>query len=298
MFSIGSVSRETGIPTATLRKWEERYSFPKPNRHNGHTRSYSHEEIIYLHEIKKRIDQGERPSQLFGKNSVALTHLKSVVNQSSSQAAFINQAIEMLIAHEMKTLHTLLEKKLKKLGIFKFIVQVAKPLTIAVGDKWADGILDVFTEHCYSQQMYSLLHSTVKPKTDCAIMPRILLATLPGEKHTLGLAMMQALLFSENANCINLGAELPLLEFPKAATHYHANIVGVSFSIAFPQRSLLPAITQLRASLPSDVALWVGGSGAKRLVTVPSGIELLCSAAEVVAAFSAYKTKFTIHSQS
>lgn len=65
MFSISLVSRETGISIAALRKWEERYGFPKPVRHNGYTRSYSKQDVAHLHEVKRLLDLGMRPSKLF-----------------------------------------------------------------------------------------------------------------------------------------------------------------------------------------------------------------------------------------
>ncbi len=297
MFSISLVSRETGISVATLRKWEQRYGFPKPNRNNGYARSYSHEDIVQLHEIKRLIDQGAKPSQLLTDNSIIFKQPNKSTSSiiKNPQANFIDNALRILIQNEMKRLPALLEKKLKKLGIFDFVEQIAQPLTIAVGEKWSSGELSTFVEHYYTQKMALILMNVSKRKeSDSKNLPRVLLTTLSGEKHTLGLAMVQALLFNENACCINLGAELPLSEFPKVVNNYHINIVGLSFSSAFPKRAILPALKALRADLPAEIDLWIGGTGAKRLSVLPKGIQVLCSASEVVAAFSIYKTKFTI----
>jgi methanogenic corrinoid protein MtbC1 len=292
MFSISFISRETGISTATLRKWEQRYGFPKPNRENGYTRTYSEEELSCLSEVKRLIDRGMRPSALLKgglEQIVPLISEHSNQAQTKQQRVFVDEALGLLISHKMKDLQILLEKKLKKIGIFNFIEQVATPLTVAVGDNWSMGVLSVFTEHCYSQQMLALLVNAVKTKQPTSDAPCVLLATLSGEKHTLGLAMVQALLFEQGAYCINLGAELPLSEFPKAVTHYQANIVGLSFSEAFPKSSIVSAIVKLRASLPVEIMLWIGGTGAKQLNKVPDGIKVLTSATDMVTAYSDYK---------
>jgi cobalamin-dependent methionine synthase I len=139
-----------------------------------------------------------------------------------------------------------------------------------------------------------LTNAAIRKERDSKNIPRILLTTLSGEKHTLGLAMVQALLFNENACCINLGAELPLSEFQKAAKDYHVNIVGLSFSSAFPKRTMLPALTELRRNLPAEIDLWIGGTGAKQISVLPDGIQALYSPSEIIAAFSAYKTQFQI----
>lgn len=291
MFSISLVARETGISAATLRKWEQRYGFPKPTRHNGYTRSYSHEEIAQLHEIKNLIDQGAKPSQVLADNAIVLNTPNVSPIMQSSEADFIHHVLTVLIKHEMKKLPALLEKKLKKLGIFDFVEQIAQPLTVAVGEKWSSGELSIFVEHYYTQQMSLILtNAAVRKERDSKNLPRILLTTLSGEKHTLGLSMVQAVLFNENACCINLGAELPLSEFPKVVKNYNINIVGLSFSSAFRKRAILPALTELRANLPSEIELWIGGTGAKQISVLPNGIQALYSASEVVAAFSIYKT--------
>jgi methanogenic corrinoid protein MtbC1 len=299
MFSIGLVSRETGISVATLRKWEQRYGFPKPNRPNGYTRSYSYEEIAKLREIKLLIDQGAKPSQVLTDDSITF----KTPNESNSpiiespEADFICDILTILIEHEIKKLPALLAKKLKKLGIVDFVEQVAHPLTIAVGEKWSSGELSIFVEHYYTQQMFLILtNALIKKERNSQNTVRVLLTTLAGEKHTLGLAMLQAVLSNENAYCINLGSELPLSEFPKAVQDYNVNIVGLSFSLAFPKRSMLTFLTELRTNLPSETALWIGGTGAKQLAVLPAGVQVLCSTLEVVTAFSEYKAQFALKS--
>ncbi|MDD2863187.1 MAG: MerR family transcriptional regulator [Methylococcales bacterium] len=292
MFSISLVSRETGISIATLRKWETRYGFPKPVRHNGYTRSYSKEDIAYLHEVKRLIDLGMRPSKLFSVtpsefSALALTHPTRAV---TLEQKFIEDVIELLISHEIKKLRKILDKKLKKLGVLDFVEKVAQPLTVLVGQKWADGVISIFTEHCYSEQMSQVLNS-VEPanlKYD-ETLPRILLTTLSGERHTLGLDMVKALLSEQKAHCINLGAEVPLLEIPQAALHYKVNVVGLSFSASFPKRAMTESLKQLRLSLAPEIGLWIGGSGAKQLAKLPNGIEISHSTAEVLAVFESYK---------
>lgn len=292
MFSISFVSRETGISIAALRKWEQRYGFPKPVRNNGYTRSYTKEDIAYLHEVKRLIDLGMRPSKLFSISpeefsTLVLTHQNQIANPKQ---IFIDDVINLLISHEIKQLRKILEKKINKLGVFNFIEQIAHPLTIAVGEKWANGVISVFTEHCYTEQMSQVLNSIEPANFKCDnTIPRILLTTLSGERHTLGLDMVKALLTEQKACCINLGAELPLFEIPKAAIFYKANIVGLSFSTFFPKRAMLEPLEKLRADLPDNIALWIGGTGAKQLTKLPDGIEMCCSAAEVLAVFEKYK---------
>lgn len=101
--------------------------------------------------------------------------------------------------------------------------------------------------------------------------------------------MVKALLSEQKAHCINLGAEVPLLEIPQAALHYKVNVVGLSFSASFPKRAMTESLKQLRLSLAPEIGLWIGGSGAKQVTKLPDGIEISRSTAEVLAVFERYK---------
>lgn len=58
IYSIGAVARMLGVPTPTLRAWEERYRVVVPGRGDGTQRLYTREEVERLRFIKGQIDIG------------------------------------------------------------------------------------------------------------------------------------------------------------------------------------------------------------------------------------------------
>ena len=46
--SIGELARQTGVPVATLRSWEGRYGFPRPQRLAGGHRRYEQGDTALL----------------------------------------------------------------------------------------------------------------------------------------------------------------------------------------------------------------------------------------------------------
>jgi DNA-binding transcriptional MerR regulator len=60
--NIKAVERRTGVPAATLRKWEQRYGVPTPARTSGQQRLYSEIEIARVEWIKARLADGYRIS--------------------------------------------------------------------------------------------------------------------------------------------------------------------------------------------------------------------------------------------
>jgi len=58
IYSIGAVARMLGVPTSTLRAWEDRYAIVRPNRSEGAQRLYSRVQVEKLRFIKEQIDAG------------------------------------------------------------------------------------------------------------------------------------------------------------------------------------------------------------------------------------------------
>jgi|GEM_PF-416265 len=58
VYSIGAVSRMTGVAVATIRNWEERYEGVVPGRSAGGQRLYSRNEVDRLQLIRGLIDAG------------------------------------------------------------------------------------------------------------------------------------------------------------------------------------------------------------------------------------------------
>lgn len=61
VYSIGAVARMLGVPQATLRTWEERYSVVRPERSSGGHRLYSREQVEQLRFVAKNVEEGVPP---------------------------------------------------------------------------------------------------------------------------------------------------------------------------------------------------------------------------------------------
>jgi DNA-binding transcriptional MerR regulator len=58
IYSIGAVARMLGMPTSTLRAWEERYGMVAPRRSPGSQRLYSRNQVEQLRFVKAQVDGG------------------------------------------------------------------------------------------------------------------------------------------------------------------------------------------------------------------------------------------------
>jgi methanogenic corrinoid protein MtbC1 len=153
-----------------------------------------------------------------------------------------------------------------------FITETVIPLLYTVGERWAKGKLQIFEEHLMSEVLTRFLNSEISSLQINSRKPRVLLATLPGEEHTLGLLMFAALLSARNINVTNLGGEVPLDQIVLAVDRLNADVLGLTFSAAYKYENIRSNINELRDSIPENVDLWLGGEGVKRMRKLPRGV--------------------------
>lgn len=277
--NIAAVERETGISKDVLRKWETRYGFPAPLRDAKGERLYPTDQVMRLRLIKRLMDAGMRPSKLLGRSDEELQALGSRPGMAAEAEgpgqAFISEALKLLGQHDLKALRRLLSRQLQQRGLSSFVQDMAAPLTQAVGDEWARGNLEIHEEHLYTEVVQDLLRGALEPLNDPEGRPRLLLTTLPGEAHSLGLLMAASVLVVQGAHCISLGAQTPTNDICKAAQGHEVDVVALSFSAAFARRRIPAALAELRQRLDAKVEIWAGGAGIARLAHQEEGIRLL-----------------------
>jgi len=114
--------------------------------------------------------------------------------------------------------------------------------------------------------------------------PRVLLTTFPEEEHVLGLLMAEAMLVPEGASCLSLGTRTPLADIRSAALEGEFDIVGLSFSIAYPARQAIDGLLELRATLPPNVGIWAGGGAVRDKQKRLAGIRVVGDLDDTLAA--------------
>jgi len=274
LFSIGVVERDTGIGRDTLRVWERRYGFPEPVRSEKGERKYSEKQLRQLQRIRRLLDQGMRPGKLLPLGEEGLDELEASLQSEHpvQMEKTVSELIEAIHSADAELLESLLQRQYQQLGMQGFILDTVVPLLNTVGEFWARGKLQIFQEHFLSQQLIRFLNTEIAKLQRHARKPRVLLATLPGEEHTLGLLMVAAMLSSHGVSTINIGAEVPMDQIGHAVEQFHADIVGITFSGAYQYKNIRPHLIELRELIPDDIEIWTGGEGVRRLRKLPVGI--------------------------
>lgn len=295
-FNIAAVERDTGLSKDVLRMWERRYGFPVPDRNANGERLYPAAQVERLRLIKRLMDQGHRPGKLIATpaeelGALAPNRARPVpAGSRTADDAELEGLLALIRQHDANRYVLALQQRLAREGMLRFVQDILAPLTHRVGEAWEQGRFAVFEEHLFTELTKRVLRQAIAALPRGSGSPRVLLTSVPDEPHVLGLLMVEALLALEGADCIPLGTQMPLLEISRAADAHRADIVALSFSIAFPHRRIPSLLQQLREMLPEYTGIWVGGGGASRL-TPPAGITQFYSLEQIIQALNEWRSQ-------
>lgn len=269
--SIAAVARDTGIGKDTLRVWERRYGFPAPARDAFGERAYPPSQVDKLRVVSRLMDAGFRPARLVPMDMAELQALTGELGRQADAGAGAGQAgtatdelLGLIQRADLAALSSKLEAIQARMAPSEFVVDVVAPLVAAVGRGWMAGEVQVYQEHLCTEILQRLLRKAIGsiPPTQPALGPRVLLTTLPGEPHGLGLLMAEVLLAHEGASCWALGLQTPVGETAAAAAAFNADVVALSCSGCMPENGVISGLADLRRALDDRVELWAGGSAA------------------------------------
>ena len=196
----------------------------------------------------------------------------------------LQATLDLLRSRDTQALRSALERQLASDGLTAFVEGTLADLVFEVGEAWQRGDIQVFEEHFFSETVRGVLEVATAPRAAPAGARRAVLTTLPGELHTLGLAMVHALFADAGMDCIVLGAQTPLRDVAEAVRAYDAGLVGLSFSVEYPAELVSSSVSVLRTMLPPATEIWLGGAGAGRATGLPPGVRVFDSAADATRA--------------
>lgn len=267
--SIAAVERDTGLSKDTLRVWERRYGFPQPSRDALGERAYALDQVEKLRAIKRLLDAGHRPGRIVPLPIAEIQLLTDSTVGQPARAAEVGLArddlraqIDRIRAHDVRALRGELTRLLFRFGAARFVSEVIAPLNTAVGDAWMRGQLEVFEEHLYTEAVQLVLRQAIAqiPEPPGDGRPSVLLTTVPGEPHGLGLLMAEAVLALDGCRCLNLGVQTPLWDIVLAARACEVDVVALGFTGCLNPNQIVDGLAELRAKLPEPVQIWAGGA--------------------------------------
>jgi DNA-binding transcriptional MerR regulator len=211
-FTIKDLENLTGIKAHTIRIWEQRYTFLKPQRTDTNIRYYSNNELKKILNIALLNRYGFKISHI-GKMSDDDIHVKilGINNSEAQQERIINELIQKMIDLELVSFELIIDEHIRVKGIEKTIHKIIFPFMERIGVLWVTGHVNPAQEHLVSNIIRQKLIVGTQAISNLIPTKKTALLFLPeGEFHELGLLFIQFLLKNQGIGVLYLGTNIPL----------------------------------------------------------------------------------------
>jgi DNA-binding transcriptional MerR regulator/methylmalonyl-CoA mutase cobalamin-binding subunit len=285
-YPIRAVSKLTGVAIDTLRAWERRHSAVTPIR-DDRGRMYTDADIARLRLLRGAVERGHSIGRLAGLADAELRHLASAGTNVASAIAPIAPTrptpidTAALTAALQKYDATAIDQQISRLASvlppLELLRDVLMPVLAHVGNDWHRGPARIAHEHLMSSTTRNILGSFLRLYARPEASPRLLFATLSGERHeigTLGAAMLAA---SSGLGVAYLGPDLPAREIVESVRPAGAQVLVLGLTATSAAKTTERELRTIVRDLPKEVELWAGGRGAARHAALisPRGLVLL-----------------------
>jgi len=271
---IRTIARLTGIREATLRAWERRYGFPRPNRseHNNY-RSYSREEVENVRRVAKLISEGLAVSE-------AIAQVKaSPVLALPTGERFAERFWSAVMVLDADATRRVLDEAQAVMEVEVFCNGLLLPLLREMGLR-----LDIAREHLASALVRQRLRTLLDAEAPRSEGPRALLACPSQDHHEGGLLALGLQLKRRGWRVTLLGADTPAEALHSACTELAPELVALSFVRSREPEEMAALLAEVvRACAPAPVMLGGGGAREHLKIIFSLGAHYAESADELIA---------------
>ena len=197
LYTVRVVAERLGVPTATLRSWNQRYGVGPSEHSPGRHRLYSDTDISVARRMCELIVEGASP------RSAARTAIDSIRPTRGDSAALLDAAFDF----DVFTAGLLLDRHLRHFGVLDTWDQLVRPAFDDIAQRQAEGEGCIDVEHALSWTVARSLqrYPLAEPEDSASII----LACTPRETHSLALEALRAALAQHGRGAVMLGADVP-----------------------------------------------------------------------------------------
>jgi MerR family transcriptional regulator, light-induced transcriptional regulator len=246
--NIAALTRRTGVPPDTIRKWEQRYGVLRPNRTAGGQRRYSEQDVARVLWLQARIAEGYRIGE-------AAALLGPTPGAPSNAEELREAFVEAARRGDPTVLAATVEQALL-LPLERAFEEVLAPALVEVGAQWRAGRLSVADEHLASSAVRAGLQQLLADARG-NVRGTAVLACATGERHEIGLMMLGILLRADGWQVAYLGPDVPFADATGLALRLEASVL--CFSASSTEAAKAVQLELAGAKLPAELTVLVGG---------------------------------------
>lgn len=238
-FTIKDLENLSGIKAHTIRIWEQRYSFLKPQRTDTNIRYYTNNELKIILNISLLNKYGYKISHIDRMSETEMREkILSLTQAEAQQEKIINDLIQCMAELDIDNFEKILDSFIHARGIEKTITLIIFPFLERIGILWVTNHINPAQEHLVSNVVRQKLITGINNLVTHLKVNKSALLFLPeGEHHELGLLFVHYMLKSRGVKVYYVGANVPLKDVQFVAQlkqpdiiYMHVTSMGQNFN--------------------------------------------------------------------
>lgn len=283
-FTIKDLENLSGIKAHTIRIWEQRYHFLKPQRTSTNIRYYSNDElkavlnIALLNKYGYKISHIDRmPPEEISSRILSLTDPRAVQERN------INELVQLMVDLEIERFEQTISSYMAGRGVERTINQVIFPFLEKIGILWQTGHVNPAQEHLVTNAIRQKLISAIETINTSLQQNRTYLLFLPeGEHHELGLLYMYYVLKSRGIRVIYLGANVPVNDVAFVVSVKQPDVAFVHLTSTAANFNFEKFLQQASIKMPATKLVISGSITLHYKKAIPANIQFKKSLLEVM----------------
>jgi len=282
-FTIKDLENLSGIKAHTIRIWEQRYNFLKPQRSCTNIRYYNNEQLKTLLNIALLNKYGFKISHIDRMKPEEISEKILTLRETEAlQERIVNELLSEMIDLETDKFECCIDRYIRHHGIEKSVRDILFPFLEKIGILWQTGHIIPAQEHFVSniirQKLIVAIDNLPTHKNGCSCM--LYLPT--GEYHELGLLFLSFLLKSRGAKLVYLGANVPLDDARSVAETLQPRMAFIHLTSTCPHMQFDKLLRQIHEQMPQLPTFISGYPTCCHQKEVPPNIHLKRSFCEVL----------------
>lgn len=273
---IRVAAQRAGLSPAALRAWERRYSAVEPQRSETGRRLYSDANVRRLRLLSEAVAGGrgislvaklpnEELEELLREDRASVLRLHDSTSRPFGESRVddrVREALGHVEAMRPDELESFLKHSAVALPAGAVVDEVVLPLLYEIGIGWHEGRVGPGAEHIASVSVRRFLEWLLATIQVPSGAPLLLAGTPEGQVHEFGALLAAVVAAEEGWRVQYLGPRLPGSEIVRTASTMNASAIALSAVFPVLPPEIADQIIAMRAALPSEILVLVGGVGA------------------------------------
>lgn len=283
-FTIKDIETLSGIQAHTIRIWEQRYGFLKPQRTQTNIRHYNNEELKTILNVALLNRFGFRISRISKMSAEQMAQkILELTQVQAKHQHLINQILQHMIDMQLDEFDNVLTQMFANLGVEEAVIEVLFPFLERIGMLWIAGRINPAQEHFVSNLIrQKLLAATDNLPIPMSTSTKVLLFLPEGELHEIGILFIQYLIKKNGLQNWYLGANVPASDIAFVANNKQPSYVYTHLTAVTQNFSLDKFISQLHEAVPGIPIVISGPVVAGFSNTLPADVNILPSAKDIL----------------